>query len=148
VTVGDVEYTFKASVTTTADQVKVGATAYASAVNLAAAINADGTGDYGSETEANPYVYAIAVQETFAPDPITATVAFIARTPGVAGNLIPIEASLDDGDVASATLLYGEGDGQVWAADILAVNQVNSEVQYELLKLVTPVRIFPEEEES
>jgi hypothetical protein len=61
VTIGAHVYTWKAAVTTTANQVLVGANAAASIVNLVAAINrtaADAGTKYGSLTAANVYVTA------------------------------------------------------------------------------------------
>lgn len=62
VTVGDIVYTWRASVSTTANEVKIGATASDSLDNLIAAINAGaGSGTvYGSATVANPKASAAA----------------------------------------------------------------------------------------
>ena len=62
VTVGDVTYTWRAAVSTTANEVKIGATASDSLDNLIAAINAGaGSGTvYGSATTANPKATAAA----------------------------------------------------------------------------------------
>lgn len=87
VTLGTVTYTFRASVTTTANEVLLGANAAASLANLAHAVNADGTaGVYGSATVANPDIGAGAVTAT--------TVVFYAKVGGTAGNsLTSTEAS-------------------------------------------------------
>ncbi len=62
VTVGDIVYTWRAAVSTTANEVKIGATASDSLDNLIAAINAGaGSGTvYGSATVANPKATAAA----------------------------------------------------------------------------------------
>lgn len=62
VTVGDIVYTWRASVSTTANEVKIGATASDSLDNLIAAINAGAGGGtvYGSATVANPKATAAA----------------------------------------------------------------------------------------
>lgn len=81
VTIDGVVYTLKAAPTTVAGQVKIGATAAATAANLAAAINGgDGAGTlYGSLTTAHPSVIA-----SVAGAVLTAT----ARVGGTAGNSI------------------------------------------------------------
>ena len=82
VTIGEVVYTFKASVTTTANEVKVGASASVSLDNLKAAINgaAGGGTTYGSETVAHPLVTAT--------DKTATTLKVVAKTSGVGGNSI------------------------------------------------------------
>lgn len=62
VTIGSVVYTFRASPSTTANEVKVGADADASLLNLIRAINLTGTPgtDYGSATVIHPQVSAAA----------------------------------------------------------------------------------------
>lgn len=79
VVVGSVTYTFRASVTTTANEVKVGADAATSLANLKHAINADGTTSvYGSATVVNPTVAAGALTTT--------TLQLYAKTGGTGGN--------------------------------------------------------------
>lgn len=66
VTIDAVTYTFKASVTTTANEVKIGGTAAATLVNLKKAINLTGVGgtDYGSSTVVHPTCAAGAITAT------------------------------------------------------------------------------------
>ncbi len=87
VTIGSVTYTFRASVTTTANEVKIGADAAATLANLKHAVNADGTTTvYGSLTVVNPTVGAGALTAT--------TLILYAKTGGTAGNsLTSTEAS-------------------------------------------------------
>lgn len=89
VTIDGHVYTFRAAVTTTADEVKIGADAATTLANLKAAINADPAGSgitYGSLTVAHATVGAGAVTAT--------TLKVYAKTGGTAGNsLATTEAS-------------------------------------------------------
>jgi hypothetical protein len=80
VTIGAVTYTFKASPTTVANQVKIGASASATLDNLKAAINLTGTPgtDYGSNTVIHPTVYASTKTAT--------TLLLFAKAEGTGGN--------------------------------------------------------------
>lgn len=104
ITIAGVVYTLKAAPTTVANEVKIGASAAATAENLVAAINAGaGAGtNYGSLTVANPSVTAVADG---------AVVLFVARTPGEAGNAIAVS---EDGTgfsfAGGATALAGGND--------------------------------------
>lgn len=142
VTVGDVVYTFKDDPTGVANAVDVGSDLDDSIGNLVAAINLSGTDDdeYGVGTVVNPYVSAVA---DLANDEIDLT----ARLPGVSGNAIALAATSPGanditaggasvGAVSGATL----GAGDLSAAggfidNMLSLNQVNAEVQFELKKL-------------
>lgn len=96
VTIGAVTYTFKASVTTTANEVKIGADAAESLANLKKAINLTGTGgtEYGSATVIHPTVRASTLTAT--------TLLLVAKTAGTGGNAL---ASTE----AAATLSFGAG---------------------------------------
>lgn len=87
VTIDGVVYTFRAAVTTTANEVKIGADASTTLANLKSAINADGnTAVYGSLTVVHPTVAAGVKTAT--------TLALYAKVGGVAGNsLATTEAS-------------------------------------------------------
>jgi len=88
VTIGAVTYTFRASVTTTANEVKIGATAAITLANLKKAINLSGTGgtEYGSATVIHPTVTAHTLTAT--------TLLLYAKTGGTGGNsLASTEAS-------------------------------------------------------
>lgn len=80
VTIGAVTYTFKASVTTTANEVKMGGTAALTLANLKKAINLSGVGgtDYGSSTVIHPTVGAGVLDAT--------TLKLYAKTGGTGGN--------------------------------------------------------------
>jgi hypothetical protein len=79
VTIGAVTYTFRAAVTTTANEVKIGADAAATLQNLKDAINLTGTtAQYGSLTVVHPTVTAAAITTT--------TLRMYAKTAGTGGN--------------------------------------------------------------
>lgn len=126
VTVGGVTYTWKASVTTTANQVKIGADAAASVQNLFDAINATASASgvtHGSLTVANPDVIATAVSAT--------VVTVKARTPGTVGNFIPLTESGTHTAIGSAATKLAGGTGSIQAAivELLAQAQLNAEVE-------------------
>lgn len=100
VTIDSVVYTWRASVATTAREVLIGADATASAVNLAAAINAQGGSGtlYGSATTVHPTVRASSAG---------AVVSFIARTRGAIGNSIDVSETMTNGAFDSAALRGG-----------------------------------------
>lgn len=97
VTIDSTTYTFKTTITSTAGDVLIGADAAASAVNLAAAINAQGGSGtlYGSSTTAHTTVRAIGSDG--------GAVLVIARTPGAAGNVIATTETL-------------AGSGSIWSS--------------------------------
>ena len=95
-----VEYTLR-NAPANANQVDVGADEDATAANLAAAINADGTdGAYGAGTVQHPTVYAVAID---------AVVHLYARQPGVQGNAIALVETNNRIDRSAATLAGGRG---------------------------------------
>jgi hypothetical protein len=130
VVVGSVTYTFKASVTTTANEVLIGANAAATLSNLKDAINKVTAGSgvtYGSLTVINPDVAATTLSAT--------TLALVSKVPGTVGNFIPTtEASTHLS--LGGTVLAG-GTNSIWQAidDILATEQINAEVT-QMLKSV------------
>jgi hypothetical protein len=104
VTIGGVTYTWRASVSTTANEVLIGATASDSLDNLIDAINLeDGAGEsgtlYGSDTVAHPTVSAAAG----AGDTMDVT----ALTAGEAGNAIATTETMTNGSFGAATLTLG-----------------------------------------
>lgn len=101
VTIGAKTYTWRASVTTTANEVKIGDTASDSIDNLIAAITAGaGSGTvYGSDTTAN----AQATAAVGAGD----TMGVTALTAGTAGNSIATTETMTAGSFAAATLTGG-----------------------------------------
>jgi hypothetical protein len=99
-TVGGVTYTFKASVTTTANQIKIGADATATAANVAAAVNAGvGSGTvYGSATVANSLVSASSA---------LGVVTFTSLREGTQGNAVTLTEALTNATVSGAVLTGG-----------------------------------------
>lgn len=104
VTIGNQVYTWRASVTTTANEVLVGASAAASAQNLFDAINLTGTPgtQYGSLTTKHQQVRASAVTAT--------TVVVQAKVGGTIGNLINTTETMTVGAFGGALLTGGTGD--------------------------------------
>lgn len=101
VTIAGQVYTWKASVTTTANQVKVGATASESLDNLIAAINGGaGSGSlYGSATVANAYGTAAAGSGD--------TMVFTSTLYGTAGNGLATTETMTNGAWGAATTSGG-----------------------------------------
>lgn len=101
VTVGSVAYTFRASVTTTANEVLIGADAATTLANLKAAINADPAQPtkYGSLTVVNPTVGAGALTAT--------TLVIYAKTGGTAGNSLASTETSTHLSYGAATLAGG-----------------------------------------
>lgn len=101
VTIGSKTYTWKTSVSTTANQVKIGATASDSIDNLIAAINhGAGSGTvYGSATTAHPSGTASAGAGD--------TMLFTASAVGTAGNSIATTETMTNGSWGFATLSAG-----------------------------------------
>lgn len=119
VTIAGVVYTWKASVTTTANQVKVGATAAESIDNLVAAVTAAaGSGTlYGSATVVNPYMTAVRSSST-----LVAT----ALVKGTAGNAYVMGETMTNGAWAGGAVIPAGGvdptAAQTIAALVTAIN--------------------------
>lgn len=104
VTVGSVTYTFRASVSTTANEVLIGADAATTLANLKHAINLDGTaGVYGSATVINPDCTAGALTST--------TLQVYAKTRGTGGNAKSLAKSSTHLSVSGANLSGGAAAG-------------------------------------
>ncbi len=120
VVVGSVTYTFRAAVTTTANEVKLGsggAAAADSLANLKAAINADPAGSgvtYGSLTVVNPTVGAGALTAT--------TLQMYAKTGGTAGNSLTSTEGSTHLSYGASTLLGGLAATGVDDADFYPPN--------------------------
>lgn len=127
VTVGSVTYTFKASVTTTANEVKVGADAATSLSNLKAAINASDPTVHGSLTVANPNATATTLTAT--------TLKVVAKTPGTVGNFIPTTEASTHLSWGGAVMSGGTGGINTAITELLASEQVNSAVEQILLSI-------------
>lgn len=109
--IGSKTYVWKASVSTTANQVKIGASASASLDNLIAAINGEAGGGttYGSLTVAHTQVVAAAG----AGDTMTLTAVDI----GAGGNSIATTETLTNGSFGAVTLTLGDTPDTYTAAD-------------------------------
>lgn len=115
VVINGITYTFAATVNA-AYLVENGASAAASAANLAAAINDDGTGDgsdYGAGTLANPFVTASVDG---------AVITLTARVPGTGGNAITVTT-----DDANVTLSAGTLEGGAAASSFGQAAKVNAQ---------------------
>lgn len=102
ITIGGVVYTLKAAPTTVAGEVKIGASAAATAANLVAAINAAAGGgtNYGSLTTEHATVMA----ETLG----AGVVGITAKSAGTAGNALGTTEAGTNTSFAAATLVGGE----------------------------------------
>lgn len=105
VTLGSTTYTFKAAVSTTANQVKLGSTDAETLGNLVKAINASGVAgtDYGTGTVANASVSAELTSAT--------TVKVTALVAGTAGNSIASTEAGTNLAFGAATLANGAATG-------------------------------------
>lgn len=100
VTIGTKTYTWRASVTTTANEVLVGGTASASLDNLKSIINLDGnTAVYGSSTTVNADVRASTKTAT--------TLFLVAKVGGTAGNSLATTETMTNASFGGATLSGG-----------------------------------------
>jgi hypothetical protein len=134
VTIGATTYTWKSTVSTTANQVKIGADFRESMVNLAAAINAssvDGTGSgvrYGSSTTANASCTAV-TNDSSAPYTFGHCVHVINKTSGLSAALVscaeamanarfvmPVGIQCLSGNFAVGETITVDGVTYTWAA--------------------------------
>lgn len=125
VVVGGVTYTFRASVSTTANEVLIGTGGAAVAdtmANLAAAINA-GTGSgtkYGSATVINPDVYATA----------DATHVYVtSKVPGTVGNFLPTTETSSHLSYGATKLSGGTGSLATSLLTAVAEAQLNAQLE-------------------
>lgn len=121
-------YTFKATPGETANAVQLGAAGakLASRDNLLVAINEGPQGGGAASAD----VFGYAVLEGGEP-----AIRVVAKTPGSVGNLIATTETGTNMAWDAATLADGAGNISAWVENILALNQVNSEVSYELQRL-------------
>jgi hypothetical protein len=139
VTIGDVVYRFKAT-TAQAYDVDIGADLDASVANLVLAINASGVGD-GTDYHAGTLIHPdFSATYDAANDELDLAAryagngpngAYLAATSPGANDISPAAAVA--GSVAGAT--QGSGSLDAWLVDLMALNQINSEVLYELKTL-------------
>lgn len=134
VTVGGKAYALQATLTNVDGNVKIGADLAASLQNLFDAFNLTGTSgtQYAASMTANTRVKATAVTAT----KLTVT----ALTAGEVANLVASTDTAVNASWGGVTLGGGEGNsGQgnvdAFVKGVLALNQINAEVQFELKKL-------------
>jgi hypothetical protein len=131
--VGGKTYTINATVGATDGSVHLGDDAEGTLANLAAAINltplAGETGvadaDYASGMTINAEVFCTAVDAT--------TLTVRAYTPGAVGNLIASTDTHGEGSWGAAVLEGGAGHVSGWITNLIALNQIPSEMLTELL---------------
>lgn len=130
VTIGGQVYTYRAAVTTTANEVLLGASYTTAFVNLTNAINA-GTGSgttYGSNTVANDFVVAT--------NPTVSTVVLTAKVPGTVGNNIATTEAGSHTSFGAAALAGGTSSVHATIDDCLLTSQCNSDV----IKVLTQLK--------
>jgi hypothetical protein len=122
ITIGAVTYTLKANVSTTANQVKIGASAAETAANLIAAVNgAAGSGTvYWSATSVHPTVSALSRAD--------GVVGLKARTAGNAGNSIATTETGAATAFSTATLRGGADQFGVQAIGITTAPVLDTDV--------------------
>lgn len=118
VTVGLVTYTFKASVTTTANEVKIGADAATTLANLKKAIAASDTSVHGSLTVANPLAKGTTLTAT--------TLKIVSKVPGAIGNLIATTEASTHLSFGGTVLSGGTGYLYTAIGELLASEQLNA----------------------
>lgn len=129
VVVGGKTYTTQDTLTNVDGNVLIGANAAATLQNLYDAINLTGTAgtQYATAMTANTRVKATAVTAT--------TLVVSALTPGEVGNLIATTETQTNAAWGAATLASGSGNINAFITSVIALNQINSEVLFELKKL-------------
>lgn len=128
INIGNVAYRFKTT-PAAANDVKRGTSETNSNANLALAINGTGVGD-GTDYYAAT-VQVAAVVATAAAHTVTIT----ARLGGTHANGIELREVTDGGTAFSITrtMQGGAGNLSTWVADLLSLNQINSDVIAEIL---------------
>lgn len=129
VVVGGKTYTFQTTLTDVDGNVLIGADQTASHQNFYDAINLTGTAgtQYAASMTKNTMVTATAATGT--------TTVVAAKVPGAIGNPIATTETQTNASWGAATLAGGTGDIGDFIDDLLSLNQINSEVMYELKKL-------------
>lgn len=129
-------YTFQATLTDVDGNVHIGADIAATRSNFIAAINLSNEGesavgagtDYAASMTRNAEVHAYE---------IGVFVVIRAHAPGAQGNRIPCTVGTSGVTLDNATLENGAGSLAVWAEELIAQNQLNSEVLSHL-SILTP----------
>lgn len=133
VTIGSKTYTFQATLTDSDGNVHVGSDAEGSLKNLLAAINLSDEGesatsagtDYAASMTKHPSVVGYSSDAT----------TVVVKAPGAAANSIATTESSTSVSWGAATMASGDGNISDFIDSVLALNQVNSEVQFELKRL-------------
>ena len=137
--IGGKTYTINATVGASDGSVDLGTNAEGTLKNLCAAVNLTPTGgetgvadaDYASGMTINAEVYCDV------PSLSATVITFRAKTPGSVGNLIATTDTHGEGTWAGGAVVMENGAGHTegWVDSILLLNQPNSELIQELLKL-------------
>jgi|SRR5689334_13587165 len=139
ITIAGVAYTLRASVGSTANEVKIGANATATAQNLFDCINvtpAQSGVTFGSATVRNPEVRALKI--------VGATVTVISGVPGQVGNRIPLAtSSATDVTLGAATLASGTGSLDADLLGNLRTMQMPASIAEVLDKITTGTEVAP-----
>jgi len=132
VTIGGKAYTTQASLTDVDGNVLIGGSAEATIDNLVAAINLGaGAGTaYAASMTRNAHVWAVKVSAT--------VLRVFAGVPGAIGNNVATTETQTNASWGAATLAGGTGNVLQFIEQLIALNQINAEVLYELKRL-TPV---------
>jgi hypothetical protein len=119
-------YTTQTTLTNVDGNVFKGADAAAGLQNLFDAINLTGTPgtQYAAAMTANAHVKATAVTAT--------TLVITALTAGAVGNLIATTETQTNASWGAAVMAGGAGNLNAWALSEIALNQLNSDVLYDL----------------
>lgn len=134
-TVGGKAYTFQATLTDSDGNVNIGATAALELTNFRAAINLDNSGE-SAVGAGNDYAASMTINAEVECTAVTATTLTVtAKTPGSVGNLIACTETGGEHAWDNAVLSGGVGEIDGWATSLLALNQINGEVVFELLRL-------------
>lgn len=126
---GGKTYTTQTTLTNVDGNVLIGANAAATLQNLYDAINLTGTAgtQYATAMTLNANVKAVAVTAT--------TLTIKAKSPGALGNLLATTETQTNASWTSTVMANGTGNIDAFVTQVLASNQVNSEVAVELKKL-------------
>jgi hypothetical protein len=129
ITIGGKAYTTQTSLTDSDGNVLIGGTAEATIDNLVAGINRGaGAGTvYAASMTRNAHVYAVKVSAT--------VLRVYAAVPGAIGNNVAVSETQTNASWGAANLAGGTGNVLQFIETLIAMNQINSEVLFELKKL-------------
>ncbi len=132
VTIGGKVYTFQTTLTDSDGNVLIGADEVSAALNLSRAINLGaGSGSlYAASMTKNNHADVASVA--------AGVMTVLARMNGIHGNLIDTTETSSVGSWGAAVMAGGSGLIDEWADSLLLLNQLDSEVQNEVLRNLTP----------